>query len=53
MKTERRLSGQLRGGFYAGYRLDTITIPNKLAVANIVLIIAVDATNDYQLMELF
>ncbi len=31
VKTERRLSGQLRGGFYAGYTLDTITILNNLA----------------------
>jgi hypothetical protein len=53
MKTERRLSGQLRGASYAGYSADTIPTPNKLAVGNIVLIIAVDATNDYQLMELF
>ncbi len=30
MKTKRRLSGQLRGGSYAGYSLDTITIPKQL-----------------------
>jgi hypothetical protein len=53
MKTKRRLSGQLRGASYAGYSADTITTPNKLAVANIVLIIAVDATNVYPLMERF
>ena len=33
MKTERRLSGQLRGGFYAGYSADTMTIPKQLVVS--------------------
>ena len=33
MKTKRRLSGQLSEGFYAGYSLDTITIPKQLIVA--------------------
>lgn len=35
MKTERRLSGQLRGGFYAGYSADTINIPKQLIAAKI------------------
>lgn len=29
MKTERRLSGQLRCGFYADYSLDSINMPKK------------------------
>ena len=53
MKTKRRLSGQLRGGFYAGYRLDTITIPKQLAVVIVVLIVVADTTNVYPLKELF
>jgi hypothetical protein len=32
MKTERRSSGQLRDGFYAGYSADTMTIPKQLVV---------------------
>jgi hypothetical protein len=32
MKTERRLSGQLRSEFYAGCSADTMTIPKQLVV---------------------
>jgi hypothetical protein len=35
MKTKRRLSGQLRGAFYAGYSADTITIPKQLIAVKI------------------
>ena len=53
VKTERRLSGQLRGGFYAGYSLDTITIPKQMAVAEIVVNDKVDTTLVCQLREPF